>query len=187
MTANARHLKLTGSWGTPPEIVDRARAALGGCIELDPMSSPEFNEIVGADRILTEADDCFSRPWICSTALVNPHGGLVVEAWRKLMLEYQSGRTGRAIWVGFSVEQLCILADEPFSPPDFSMLICRKRIPFLRPDGRPARSPSHGNYICGVGVHIDDFRAEFDGMGKIFNGSGIPDLDHHGFGGFGAA
>jgi len=128
---SARHSKVSPRWGTDPAYVAMSRVALGGRIELDPMSEPAFNAIVQAERYYGEADDGLSQPWIAETVLINPAGGLVLEAWRKLVTEYSEGRTKRAIWIGFSVEQLNLLADEPVHPDDFSKLTCRQRIDFL--------------------------------------------------------
>lgn len=62
--------------------------------------------------------------------LLNPPGGLVTEFWNKLCLNYMSGNVTQAFWVGFSVEQLCTLADEKYHPMDFSTCILRKRLCF---------------------------------------------------------
>lgn len=167
---NPRHSKATARWGTPPEWIDMARAALGGRIELDPMSEPAFNTTVGAERIYTEQDDCFRHTWRCSTMLLNPAGLLVVKAWRKLVAEYEAGHVRRCIWIGFSVEQPCLLADEPRHPHDYSLLTCRKRISFVRHDGLVG-APSHGNYVVGLGVPVDDFESAFAGRGRFDHGA----------------
>lgn len=170
LVVSARHSKATPRWGTPVEYVDRARAALGGHIDLDPMSEPAFNAIVGAKRIITEADaSCFIVPWVCETMLINPAGGLVVPAWRKLVEEYRLCRTQRAVWIGFSVEQLNLLADERYHPHDYSLLTCRKRISFTRSDGHRG-APSHGNYVVGMGIRTDIFEAAFAGCGRFDHG-----------------
>lgn len=170
MTANGRHLALSGRRGTPPDWVEMSRAALGGPIELDPMSEPVFNQIVRAERILTEKDDCFTLLWRASTVFLNPHGGLVVEAWRKLTHEHRSGHVGASIWIGFSMEQLNLLADAPEHPMDFSMLVVRKRISFLGEDLKVLGSPTHANYIVGVGIPADRFEAAFAGRGRFSHG-----------------
>lgn len=133
MSANARHSKATPRWGTPAEWVAMARDALGGRIEYDPMSEPAFNTVVGAERITTAEQDALmpACDWRCRTMLINPAGGLVVEAWRKLSLSHWMGTVGRAVWFGFSVEQLAILAEEVRHPLDYSVLICRQRLDFL--------------------------------------------------------
>lgn len=207
---NAKHGKATSRWFTPPRLIAAARTALGGRIELDPMSEPAANTLVGAERYWTETDDCFAQPtWECETMLINPAGGLVAKAWDRLVEEYTLGRVGRAVWIGFSVEQLNILADRYMHPLDYSVLVCRERIDFLTtrplravkgfdptlklecghhvpktsaripkhvrcPDcscaPEPAGSPSHGNYICALGVPVDEFEAAFAGRGKFSHG-----------------
>lgn len=170
MTANGRHLQLSGRRGTPPDWVEMSRTALGGRIELDPMSEPIFNEIVRADRILTEQDDCFTLLWRARTVFLNPHGGLVVKAWRELTRVHRCGCVGAAIWIGFSMEQLNLLADEPEHPMDFSMLVVRKRISFLDENLQPLGSPTHANYVVGLGIPADRFEIAFAGRGRFSHG-----------------
>lgn len=231
MTANGRHLALSGRRGTPPDWVEMSRAALGGRIELDPMSEPVFNQIVRAERILTEKDDCFTLLWRASTVFLNPHGGLVVEAWRELTRVHRCGYVGAAIWIGFSMEQLNLLADQVEHPMDFSMLVVRSRIDFLTTEPRklvvhrspgtamlecghqlemanakqrtaswlrcsecegdpePLGSPTHANYIVGMGIPADRFEAAFAGRGRFSHGQfaiareGLRVVDDEQFGG----
>ena len=167
---NARHSKATPRWGTPTEYVGMARTALGGRIELDPMSEPTFNAIVKAERFWTEQDDCFAQPdWRCETMLINPAGGLVVQAWERLMAEWNAGHVLCVVWIGFSVEQLNLLADHPTHPMDFSLLLTRKRISFVRHDGYVG-APGHANYVVGIGIDRDQFEAAFGGRGRISHG-----------------
>lgn len=166
---SARHSKNTPRWGTPQEWVQMARFALGGRIELDPMSEPRFNAVVKADWIYTRRDDGLGQPWRCSTMLLNPAGGLVVEAWRKLVSEYMAGHVRRAIWIGFSVEHLNILADEATHPDDFSKLTVRKRIAFDPVRGKAA-APTHGNYVVGLGIAAQRFERTFAGRGRFGHG-----------------
>lgn len=167
---NARHSKATPRWGTPPEYVEMARIALGGRIELDPMSEPTFNETVRAERIWTEQDDCFAQPsWDCKTMLINPAGGLVVQAWERLMAEWNADHIGRCVWIGFSVEQLNLLADHPTHPMDFSFLLTRKRISFVRHDGYVG-APGHANYVVGIGIDPVLFGLAFVDRGRISHG-----------------
>jgi hypothetical protein len=167
---NARHSKETPKWGTPPSYVEMARIALGGRIELDPMSEATFNKTVLAERYYTEEDDCFRRDWRCSSMLLNPAGGLVVRAWQRLVSEWSNGHVRRAVWIGFSVEQLALLADEPLHPMDFSLLITRKRIDFLTTDLKPNGRPSHSNYVVALGVEASVFEQAFLGRGRFQHG-----------------
>lgn len=212
MTANGRHLALSGRRGTPADWVEMSRVALGGRIELDPMSEPVFNQVVRADRYFTEEDDALEKCWNATTLFLNPHGGLVVEAWRKLNEERRNHFIS-AIWIGFSMEQLNLLADEVDHPMDFSMLVVRSRIDFLTtdpmrtvmseiPNGilvlecghrftvtarkhaaakqvrcsecegspEPLGSPTHSNYVVGLGIPADRFEAAFAGRGRFSHG-----------------
>lgn len=173
MTAvNARHSAATPRWGTPPEWVAMARSALGGRIELDPMSEPRFNRVVGAERFRTKRDGLpvNLHDWACETMLINPAGGFVREAWAALDTAHRNGIVKRAIWIGFSVEQLAILADDVVHPLDYSLLICRKRIAFLHHRRKGAASPSHSNYVVGLGVAVSDFERAFAGRGRFHHG-----------------
>ncbi len=163
---NAKHSKASVEWGTPFDIFTRARNVFGGVIELDPMSSVVFNRRVCAERIYTKEDDGLSKPWVAKTLFINPAGGLIREAWQKLCDSMET--VDQAIWVGFSVEQLCLLADMDYHPLEHPTVICRKRISFERSDGYMG-SPTHGNYITGVHVDSNKFRAHFEDLGYVIS------------------
>jgi hypothetical protein len=181
---SARHSAADPNWTTPPEWVERIRACLGGKIELDPFSSEIANRSIRAERFFTEADDGFKQEWNAKTVLVNPPGRTIKKSWRKLVTEFQSagphlpwyGRIGQAIWVGFSVEQICVLAEPCTSthhelcPLDFSVVFLRKRISFVKEDGTTG-SPSHANFLVGLGVPISTFNAHFSPFGRTVHGA----------------
>lgn len=169
MVTRAQHSAETPRWGTPADLVERCRRALGGRIELDPMSEPAFNAVVGAERIYTEQEDGLIWDWRAETVLLNPAGGLVVEAWTKLVDHWCLRDIERAVWIGFSVEQLALLAHSHHHPLDFSWCIPRKRIAFTRHDGYRG-SPSHSNYIAGLGVDHSLFVDCFGDMGRVGSG-----------------
>jgi len=174
---NARHSKKSVRWGTPPEWVEMACVALGGRPDLDPMSEAKFNEVVRADCFFTAKEDGINKSWQCKRMLINPPGGLVVLAWRKLVDAWCRGAVLRAVWFGFSVEQLCVLADEPLHPMDFSLLTCRKRIDFLTQRLKPGSRPSHGNYVVGIGMPAADFERAFAGRGRFNHGKHAVQLE----------
>lgn len=140
-----------------------------GEIHLDPATSPEFNQLVQALLIYTEQDNGLSLAW-GGHVFLNPPGGLVTAFWNKLCDEYRSGNIQKAFWVGFSVEQLCTLADELDHPADFDMCILRKRLIFNREDLSPGESPSHGNYIAAIGCDPREFERLFSSLGKVTHG-----------------
>jgi hypothetical protein len=166
---DARHSKATPRWGTPSDIVERARRCMGG-IDLDPSSESKFNATVQATRyysLLERGEDGLKLPWF-GRVFCNPPGGLVVAFWECLL----GSGIEQAIWVGFSVEQLCILADAAAHPADFSLCYVRKRIPFKHHAATPTTKdrPSHANYIVGVSVAHEAFESEFGPIGKVTRG-----------------
>lgn len=155
----AQHSSSTGVWGTAREIVDLTRATLGE-IHLDPFSDPAWNQIVGADRILTEEDDAFSCQWFpdsppaseildgigaynlprctSSTGIVNgpgdPTGDAIKRAWLLTYWHYRAGWIGGgAIWVAFNIGQLQTLQNSgaPRSLLSFPLLITSSRVRYL--------------------------------------------------------
>jgi hypothetical protein len=163
---SARHMKKSTRWGTPSEWVEMARSAMGG-IELDPMSEAKFNATVRAERFYDR--DAFDRSWQCSTMLLNPDGRFTKEAWIRLASQFAAGMIGQAIWIGFSIEQVCWMCDLNPSPLDFSVLFCRNRISFNPHEGDNDR-PSHANYVAALGVPVSRFEAAFAGRGKFMHG-----------------
>lgn len=185
-TPNALHSKKTHKWGTPQWIIEHARTLLDGVIHLDPASSPEFNERVQALMIYTEKDNGLEQPWI-GNVFCNPPGGWIKEFWR-LMIQpwtptpvdgltpYSANELGpsKRFWVGFSVEQLCQLTRTALHPMDFSFCVLRKRLAFneQQEDNQivTGESPSHGNYVCGMGVDHALFEKLFQEHGKVIRG-----------------
>lgn len=83
---SARHLSESAEHYTPPGIVDAARIALGGAIDLDPASCGEANAWIGATRIFAREDDGYTKPWAGSVFL-NPPGGLSDNLQRRVVLK----------------------------------------------------------------------------------------------------
>ena len=174
MPNTAQHSKKEVRWGTPIDIIERARRVMGS-IDLDPCSSNAFNEVVRADKIYSlddRGEDGLKLPWT-GNVFVNPPGGLVKEFWRKTLQEDRTCNSWPAvswnqlIWIGFSLEQLAILANENWHPMDFSICILRKRLSFNRFDGYKG-SPTHSNYIAGLKVDHTNFKREFRDLGRIY-------------------
>lgn len=140
-----------------------------GGIDFDPCSEARFNAVIKATTyysLLERGEDGLKLPWAGRT-LVNPPGGLIAKFWRKLLGE---DAVSQAMWIGFSVEQLCILVGEAAHPLDFSTCILRKRLHFRHHADPDKERPSHGNYVCGVNVNPDRFEEEFGPLGKIIHG-----------------
>jgi hypothetical protein len=156
-------------WGTPTDIVECARRVLGG-IDFDPCSSSFFNETVRAEKYYSldeRGEDGTVLPWEGRT-ICNPPGGLVRAFWQKAARHKEP-----LIWIGFSLEQLALLADEEFHPMDWITCIPRKRVNFYRHDGYSG-SATHSNYITGINVKRHIFKDAFSGLGRIFLGTYDP-------------
>lgn len=155
----AQHSSATGVWGTARELVDLARATLGG-IDLDPFTDAAWNAIVGADRIITAREDAFRCAWFDegptareilagdltawetparpATAIVNgpgdPSGDAIKRAWRLTEWYHHNGfLAGGAVWIAFNVGQLQTLqnAGAPRSLLSFPLLITSSRVRYV--------------------------------------------------------
>lgn len=136
---SAKHSSATVDHYTPVRIVDAARTALGGSIDLDPASCGFANRVV---RALEYFDaDGLSRPWT-GRVFLNPPGGQDRSAqfgtrsrqsqwWAKLCAEWASGRVESAVFVGFSLElaQVCQITVAPH-PLAFPFCVPKQRICF---------------------------------------------------------
>lgn len=189
---NARHSKENPNWQTPEEDIACARAALGGRIDLDPFSCVSGNARVGAARWFgpdhpdPTCHDGFARPWCAGSVYENHPGGTTKRAWKKTCDEWLAGNYERLIWMCFSIEQLCILAEPNedfetddarwrrgvFVPTDFSICFLRQRVHFIdadKPD-RPDR-PGHANAVIGIGTDPSTFEAAYRGRGQFTHGA----------------
>ena len=168
---NVRHSHSQPNWETPQEDIEYARKALGGKIDLDPFSCKTGNARVRARRYYTEEDDGFEQPWIGPNVFLNHPGGTTKKSWKKLIEEIKKGFVEKAIWIGFSIEQVSLLSDCEIPPTDFSIVFLRKRIHFIDPDDltRPSR-PGHANFCLGVGIERDVFEEAYKGLGSFTHG-----------------
>ncbi len=182
-----RHSDLDADWYTPTSVVTAARTALGGTIDLDPMSEELANLHIRAGEIFTAADDGLAQEWY-GRVFLNPAGGLVNAAWRKLTEAYESEAVRAFVWIGYSVEQFQTLqsSKSAYHPLDFHLCIPSRRIAFVESPARRARrrddwlsahadkpfretpsSPSHANYICGFGMPRQEFLGAFRSLGVV--------------------
>lgn len=166
---NPRHTMTTCEWYTPAYIVEPARRALGGVIDLDPASSRQANRVVKAKRFFTADNDGLGQGW-SGSVFVNAPGGklggqsLPLLFWEYLVWNYEEAYIRAAIWIGYSLEQLqTFQSGRQPSPLQFPMCIPKRRIPFV---GR-GKSPSHGNYISYLGRDVDAFVEAFKDIGEI--------------------
>jgi len=158
------------AWGTPEAIITAARTVLGR-IDLDPASNADAQERIRAGRFYDAQEDGLKATWdFAATVFLNPPGGSVRNFWRKLLLWKAGDSTRRAIWIGYSLEQLQTLQTDGAGPVAMAAAICypNRRIAFLDEDGRPRVSPTHANYIAYLGASgAGRFASTFEVFGEV--------------------
>jgi ParB family chromosome partitioning protein len=91
-----KHSSEEQGWITPPEVIERARQAMGS-IDLDPASSKVANQFsVRAKRIYTESQDGLKCKWSGNVWLNPPFGTLEIEG---------KTRSSADIWMSRCVDQ----------------------------------------------------------------------------------
>jgi len=150
-------------WYTPPDIIERARAVLGG-FDLDPASSPLANETVGAAQIFTATDDGLSLEWLVGRIWMNPPYAqpLIARFCQRFADEIRGGSTGIAL-VNNATE-----TDWFQTIASAASAICfpRSRIRFLDTDGNPG-APLQGQAIVYAGQDVELFADEFKDIGFV--------------------
>lgn len=148
-------------WYTPPAVVEAARRVMGG-IDLDPASSPQANEIVGAARFYTIKDDGLKQPWSGRVWLNPPYGRFAP----KFVLKFAAVHPEE-------VPTACLLlavhhmTTKWFAPlAEFEPVVCMPdhRLQFSGSTVRPA----HGSVILGFAINEAAFRIEFNKLGRIW-------------------
>jgi DNA N-6-adenine-methyltransferase (Dam) len=145
-------------WNSPRHVVDAARIALGGSIDLDPCA--EFARSIPATQHYTQTDDGLAREWIGSVYLNPPYGRGIGEWTGKLRSEYVEGRVAAAVallpartdtawWADLDVELFCLV---------------RGRLTFSNA-GSNAPFPSVAVYL---GPDAESFARAFAPLGPIF-------------------
>jgi len=152
-------------WYTPPKYVDAARKVLG-TIELDPASSAQANEYVGAEQFYDEDDDGLQQPWSGRVWMNPPYAdGLVGPFCRKLCGMHERGDVPEAIvlvnnatetkWFQYTLRH----ADAVCFP--------KGRIRYINPDREETNSPLQGQAFIYLGDAPGHFANVFDKFGEI--------------------
>lgn len=170
ITALVHHSSASNEHYTPPEVVEAARATMGG-IDLDPFSGPQANAVVKAsayfDGVITDGYRSEYKVGVLPCrAFVNPPGGKraphtfelvkgpgmsgAALAWKKLWLEWTVGHVEQAIFVCFNLEVLRHTQNLPGITPALAYPICflKDRLKFWNehtPIG--TGQPSHPNAV----------------------------------------
>ncbi len=130
----AQHSSKSNEHFSPPEVVEAARALMGG-IDLDPASCEEANRVVKAERFFDKTYNGLWHPreW-SGRVFLNPPGGKLLRNpgglweemprnpatgrqdgpgessaliwWETLVQAWREGAIAEAVFVGFSIEML---------------------------------------------------------------------------------
>jgi phage N-6-adenine-methyltransferase len=159
--AHVGHGTGESEWYTPIEYIVAAVEVMGD-VDLDPASTPEANEVVGAATFYTAEDDGLLQPWTGRVWLNPPYAQPAVgEFCDKLAHEYHAG----------NVEQACALVNNATETNWFQTLaaiataLCfpRGRVKFWHPERESA--PLQGQAVIYIGPNAETFRQEFHHFG----------------------
>jgi phage N-6-adenine-methyltransferase len=163
------------AWYTPQKYIDMAREVMGS-IDLDPFSSVEANERVGAKRILTLADDATTCSWAhpeTRTCWMNPpySRGASSMAVDKFLDEYDHGSFDEAI--------VLMNASTDTNWYQRMMRVCNAiaftgfRISFENNDGKTKSGNTKGQVFFYFGQNEAKFMKDFGPLGCALSTKGM--------------
>lgn len=153
-------------WYTPLEIIQSAKAAMGG-VDCDPASSDVANQTVGATTFYTEEQDGLSKEWHGNVWLNPPYSQpLIAQFAEAVASRHEAGE----------FEQACILVNNATETAWFQRIlsvaagVCfpSSRIRFLSPEGKPG-APLQGQAILYLGNNYQGFADAFAEFGTILS------------------
>lgn len=149
-------------WYTPAWVAELARAVLGA-IDLDPASSKEAQQTIGAERYYTAEHDGLAQPW-AGRVYLNPPYGKTIGLWvDKLVAAYDAGEISAAVAL------LPARPDTRWFQPLYRFPLCfvRGRIRFDLPGGERTSGAPFPSVIVYMGPQVERFTALFGERGQI--------------------
>lgn len=154
-------------WYTPPDIIERARRAMGG-IDVDPASSDTANAAVLAAEYFTAEKDGLSQRWWGRIWMNPPYAQPLCASFCELLTVRYEQR---------EISQACLLVNNAtettWFQPMLSVMsaICfpKGRIKFVDQTGEPSGAPLQGQAILYFGGRADEFKREFEPIGAVLS------------------
>lgn len=152
-------------WYTPPDIIERARCAMGR-IDCDPASSVLANKNVKADVLYTIAENGLTRSWHGCVWLNPPYS-------QPLCAQFCEAVTHR--FLNKQIEQACVLVNNATETEWFAKMhrassaVCflEGRIKYLDRNGMPANTPLQGQAVLYFGKRLMNFAVAFSNAGRV--------------------
>lgn len=152
-------------WWTPEHILDAARTALGGQIDLDPASSKDANKRVGAKRYFDKKKDGLKQQWIADALFLNPPYGTANEWTNALLDEISEKNVGNAILLVNNATETTWL--QSILRHASAVCFIAGRAKFVRPDGNDNGTPLQGQIVAYFGGRPGTFRGAFKPLGIV--------------------
>ncbi len=146
---------------TPAVIVDAVRKVMEQ-IDLDPASSAQANETVGATSYYTKETDGLKRRW-CGKVFINPPFDDWPAWLAKLENEIATGRVKEAVVIG----PANVCAFRSLLLQGGLLLVPTERPKFFDPTADRLIAPPFGSLICYIGEEKDRFVEVFGEQGLI--------------------
>jgi phage N-6-adenine-methyltransferase len=144
-------------WYTPPEYIRAATQVMGG-IDLDPASTSEANDIIGAAKFYTQDDNGLLHGWGGRVWMNPPYARpLIDEFCGKLAEEYAAGNVQQAITLTNNATETGWF--HALAEVGAAIAFPRHRVKFWHP--RKEATPLQGQACFYLGENIQGFRDEF--------------------------
>jgi phage N-6-adenine-methyltransferase len=154
----------SGEWYTPPEFIEAVYRALGE-IDLDPASSDEANEVVGAARYFTREDDALGLEWDAATVYLNPpYGDVIAEFIKKLLSEYEAGHFSEAVVLVPARTDTAWFR----SMRRFPRCFINGRLKFRQPGTTSENSAPFPSAVFYIGPDLNSFTLAFRDIGDVY-------------------
>jgi len=162
--AHVGHNSGNNEWYTPADYIKAARAVLG-TIDLDPASSAEANEIVGAKTFYTLEQNGLAQPWRGRVWMNPPYAQPAIDDFTT---KFAASVIAKDITAGLVLVNNATETDWFRNLSDVATAVCfpKGRVRFWSPD-RESATPLQGQAVLYVGSHLATFRKAFSVFGVV--------------------